>query len=86
MEQAIKKMTYLPAKRMGLEDRGLLRPGYHADILVFQPEKFLDHADYTGKHDLCTGMDLVLMGGKEVLADGSVADRTAGRLLRKGFN
>lgn len=86
MEQAIKKMTYLPAKRMGLEDRGLIRPGYHADILVFQPEKFLDHADYTGKHDLCTGMDLVLMGGKQVLADGSVADRTAGRLLRKGFN
>ncbi len=85
MEEAIKKMTFLPAKRMGLEDRGLLKPGYHADILVFQPEKFLDHADYTGKHDPCTGMELVLMGGKKVLADGIVVDSTAGKWLRKGF-
>ena len=86
MEQAISKMTYQPAKRMGLEDRGLLRPGYQADVLVFQPESFLDHADYTGKHDLCTGMDLVLVGGKQVLADGILVDRTSGKLLRKGFN
>ncbi len=85
MEQAISKMTGLPAKRMGLQDRGLLKPGYQADLLVFQPEKFLDHADYTGKHDPCTGMDLVLMGGKQVLADGILVDRTRGKLLRKGI-
>lgn len=85
MEQAISKMTGLPAKRMGLQDRGLLKPGYQADVLVFQPERFLDHADYTGKHDPCTGMDLVLMGGKQVLADGVLVDRTSGKLLRKGF-
>jgi N-acyl-D-amino-acid deacylase len=85
MEQAIRKMTYLPAKRMGLEDRGLLKPGYKADVLVFQPERFLDHADYTGKHDPCTGMELVLMGGKQVLTDGILVDRASGKLLRKGF-
>ena len=85
MEQAISKMTYQPAKRMGLEDRGLLRSGYLADVLVFQPESFLDHADYTGKHDPCSGMDLVLMGGKRVLSDGNLVDRTSGKLLRKGF-
>jgi N-acyl-D-amino-acid deacylase len=85
MEQAIKKMTYLPAKRMGLKDRGLLKPGYQADVLIFQPERFLDHADYTGKHGPCTGMELVLMGGKRVLADGILVERAGGRLLRKGF-
>ncbi|MDR1772802.1 MAG: amidohydrolase family protein [Hungatella sp.] len=85
MELAVSKMTDLPAKRMGLEGRGLLRPGYQADVLVFQPERFLDHADYTGKHDQCTGMDLVFMGGRQVLADGILLDRAGGKLLRKGF-
>ena len=83
MEQAIRKMTSLPAKRMGIKDRGFIKPGYQADVLVFQPEKFIDHADYTGKHDPCTGMDLVLMGGKRVLENGILVDRTRGKLLRK---
>lgn len=85
MEQAVSKMTSLPAKRLDLKDRGFLRPGYQADVLVFQPEKFLDHADYTGKQDRCTGMDLVFIGGKQVLENGILVDRTRGKLLRKGI-
>jgi len=69
----------MPAKRMGLNDRGLLRAGYKADVLVFDPEKFVDHA---GRES--TGMDLVLMEGKKVFADGILTDHTSGRLLKKG--
>ena len=79
MEAAIHKMTAMPAKRMGLNDRGLLRAGYKADVLVFDPEKFVDHA---GRES--TGMDLVLMEGKKVFADGILTDHTRGRLLKKG--
>lgn len=83
MEQAISKMTGMPAKRVGLQDRGLLKAGYQADILVFEPESFRDHADYTGKHGLCTGMELVLMGGKQVLSKGILTDRSRGKLLKR---
>lgn len=83
MAEAIKKMTGMPAARMGLADRGLIKAGCRADILVFDPEKFRDHAGYTGTNDLCTGMDAVLLGGTEVFRDGVVVDRTAGRLLKR---
>lgn len=83
MEQAIKKMTSMPAKRMGLSDRGLLMAGYQADVLVFDPKRFKDHADYTGNHGLCTGLDLVLLGGIKVLENGVLLDCTRGKLLKK---
>lgn len=82
MEEAIKKMTLMPARRMGLADRGLLKEGYQADILVFSPEQFKDHADYIGSHELCTGLDMVLLGGNKVLADGVVLDAGKGKLLK----
>ena len=83
MEAAVNKMTYKPAQRMGLHNRGLLKAGYQADVLVFQPEKFKDHADYTGIHELCTGMELVLLGGRKVWEDGKLIDSSSGRLLKR---
>ena len=82
MAAAIQKMTSMPARRMGLTGRGLLKEGYQADILIFDPEQFQDHAGYTGSHELCTGLDLVLLGGVKVLEDGVVLDKAGGRLLR----
>lgn len=83
MEQAIRKMTALPALRMGLTDRGLLKAGYQADILIFDPDKFRDHAGYTGSRELCTGLELVLLGGEKVLEHGRVRALDKGKLLRK---
>ncbi len=85
-EQAIHKMTGMPAGRMGMKDRGLLKEGYQADVLVFKPETFLDHADYTGKHDLCTGMELVLIGGETAFENGVLINRSRGKLLRKSLS
>lgn len=83
MEQAIHKMTGLPAKRVGLLDRGLLREGYKADVLVFKPETFQDHADYTAVPRLCSGMELVFLAGRKAVENGVPIDLSGGRLLKK---
>ena len=83
IETAICKMTSMPARRMGLTGRGLLKEGYLADILVFDPKQFRDHADYTGSHELCTGLDLVLLGGVKVLEEGVVLNTAEGKLLKR---
>lgn len=83
MEQAINKMTGMPARRLGLQNRGLLKAGYQADLLICSLENFKDHADYTGKHGVCTGLDTVFIGGKQVFSQGIILDRTSGEVLRK---
>jgi N-acyl-D-aspartate/D-glutamate deacylase len=60
---AIRKMTSMPARRVGLKDRGLLRPGYRADILVFDPANFRDEADYDSPAKLSTGLYYVHVAG-----------------------
>jgi len=66
MEEAVYKMTGMPAERMKLKNRGKLLPGYAADILVFDPEKFRDNADYANSSALASGMDTVILNGKIV--------------------
>lgn len=64
LEEAIGKMTALPAKRLGLQDRGLLAPGKFADINVFRPETFRDHAEFGNPKQLSTGLMASFIGGK----------------------
>jgi N-acyl-D-amino-acid deacylase len=78
---AIRKMTALPAKRVGLNDRGLLRPGYHADIVIFDPEQFTDHADYLAPASLTTGLDYAIVDGKTAYQDGKIIRRDRGTVL-----
>ena len=83
-EEAIRKMTMLPAERMGLLDRGRLEPGMTADVLIFRKENFIDNADYSGRNGLATGMDDVLIGGVPVIRNGELVNREQGSfLLRK---
>lgn len=70
MEQAIHKMTSLPAARMKLEGRGTLTEGSFADILVFEAEKFRDHATFTDSARLATGLDYVIVNGEIAVKDG----------------
>ena len=62
--QAVHKMTGLPAQRLGLKDRGLLAPGYYADLLLFDPHTFTDHATWKNPAQQATGLDLVLVNGQ----------------------
>jgi N-acyl-D-amino-acid deacylase len=79
---AIRKMTALPAERVGLTGRGLLRQGYTADILIFDPANFRDQADYLTPARLATGLDYAIIGGKVVYREKKLFCRNAGMLLR----
>lgn len=63
LETAVRKMTALPAKRLGLAGRGLLKPGFQADVLLFYPERLRDNATFAQPARLSTGIDLVLVNG-----------------------
>ncbi|MDR1444692.1 MAG: amidohydrolase family protein [Treponema sp.] len=74
---AIRKMTSQPAGRVGLNDRGLLRPGCRADILVFDPDRFRDQADYLNPAQPATGLDYAIIGGKIAYRQGIILSRHA---------
>lgn len=84
LEEAVHKMTGLPAKRMGLTDRGLLKEGMAADICVFDPETIQDTATFTEPKQYATGLNLVLVGGEKAVIDDTVTGAFAGKVLRKG--
>lgn len=81
-EEAVAKMTRMPAQRMGFADRGLLKPGFASDILLFDPANFTDRADYASPGLQAQGMSRAFVGGKEAVRDGKVCLRDGGRLLR----
>lgn len=79
---AIKKMTSVPATRYGLRDRGLLRPGFAADVVVFDPTTIADCGTYTSRADP-NGIRHVLVNGQQVLSDGELTGVRAGQILRR---
>lgn len=82
LEQAIAKMTALPARCLGLTGRGVLAPGACADLLVFRPEEFADHATYTAPKQFATGMRLVFVNGRLAFRHDTMEPARAGTLLR----
>lgn len=81
MEAAIHKMTGMPAERLRLKGRGILSPGNHADICVFDPKVFADTATFDDSKRLATGMHAVYVGGQLACRDGAVTPARAGGLL-----
>jgi len=81
LHEAIRKLTSLPAENLGLRDRGLLRPDYAADVVVFDPAKIADHATYAEPHQYSTGMVHVFVNGTQVLADGEHTGAKPGRAI-----
>jgi N-acyl-D-aspartate/D-glutamate deacylase len=75
-------MTSLPAQKLGLRDRGLLRPGMYADITVFDPEKVIDRATFDAAHQYSEGIVHVFVNGAPVVDQGKITDRLPGRILR----
>ncbi len=70
LETALYKMTALPAKKFGLADRGLIRPGYKADLVIFDPEEVKDEADYQHSNQTASGIEWVLVNGRGVVWPG----------------
>ncbi|WP_426165308.1 N-acyl-D-amino-acid deacylase family protein [Sandarakinorhabdus sp. DWP1-3-1] len=79
--EAVHKMTGLSAAHMGLADRGVIRPGAMADLVLFDPATISDHADVTRPGALATGVDRVWVNGVAVLADGKPSGAYPGRFL-----
>jgi len=82
LEDAVRKMTSLPAQRVGLLDRGILRPGMAADIAVFDARTIIDRATFEDPHQLSEGMLFVLVNGEVVVDGGEITDARPGRGLR----
>ena len=82
LEFAIRKMTSLAAQRVGLNDRGLLKPGMFADITVFDPAAIIDNATFEEPQQLSTGVTHVMVNGQLVVDEGKVTPALPGRALR----
>jgi N-acyl-D-amino-acid deacylase len=82
MEEAIRKLTSLPADQLGIKNRGILKEGYFADIVIFDPDKVRDHATFDDPHQYSTGMIHVLVNGEQVLRDGEHTGAFPGRFVK----
>ena len=83
LPEAVSKMTSLPAKRFGFSERGLVREGYYADLVVFDAGTVMDKATFEEPEQQSTGIDLVMVNGQLAFQDGHLTGRRAGRFLRR---
>jgi N-acyl-D-aspartate/D-glutamate deacylase len=83
LEDAIRKMTSLNANKLGLQQRGLLVPGYWADVTVFDAERVIDRATFTEPFQYNEGIEFVIVNGELVLNRGQHTGKRPGRALRK---
>jgi N-acyl-D-amino-acid deacylase len=87
LEEAIRRLTSLPATNLKIKKRGLLAPGYFADVAVFDPAKIQDHATFEQPHQYSTGMVHVFVNGSQVLKDGEHTGARPGKIVRgPGWN
>jgi N-acyl-D-aspartate/D-glutamate deacylase len=83
LEEAVRKMTSAPAARLGLKDRGLLKDGYLADIVVFDPATVRANATYDEPRRFPTGIEHVLVNGTLVIEGGEHTGALPGRVVRR---
>ncbi|MFO0957937.1 MAG: D-aminoacylase [Isosphaeraceae bacterium] len=84
LEDAVRKMTSLNANKLGLIDRGVLRPGMKADVTVFDPDTVIDRSAYLEPFQYAEGIRFVIVNGRVALRDGRPTPERAGRALRRG--
>ena len=82
LEEAVRRLTSLPATNLKIQRRGFLRGGYFADVVVFDPETIADHATYEKPQVYATGMSHVFVNGVQVLKDGEHTGAKPGRVVR----
>jgi N-acyl-D-amino-acid deacylase len=82
LEEAIRRLTSLPADSIAIRERGRLQTGYYADIVVFDPATIIDHATFAEPHQYSTGVRDVFVNGVQVLRDGEHTGATPGRVVR----
>jgi N-acyl-D-amino-acid deacylase len=83
LEQAIRKMSSFPAQRLGLQDRGLVREGNWADLVIFDPDKVIDKATYEQPYQLPEGIPYVIVNGVIVIERGKKNRKAPGKVIRR---
>jgi N-acyl-D-amino-acid deacylase len=84
LEEAVRRMTALPATQFGLKDRGLLRQGAYADVVLFDPATIADRATFEQPTTPAAGIVSVMVNGRMVWHDGATTGTRPGRALRRG--
>jgi len=82
LQDAVRRLTSLPASNLGIRQRGSLKPGFYGDVVVFDPATIQDHATYDKPDQLATGVDDVFVNGVQVLKDGVHTGAKPGRVVR----
>ena len=82
LPEAIRKMTSFPATRFNLSNRGLIRPGFKADVVLFDPQTIIDRATFKDPQMIAEGVKRVFVNGQEVWVDGNVTGKRPGQALR----
>ena len=83
LEEAVRKMTSMPAQKLGLLDRGLLRVGAWADVVIFDPEKVASKATYLNPRQFPVGVNVVIVNGVITVEEGKHTEARAGKVLRR---
>jgi N-acyl-D-amino-acid deacylase len=81
LQEAVRRLTGLPAANLGLDRRGLIKQGYFADLVVFDPETISDRSTYDNPHQYATGVKHVLVNGVRVIENGEHTGAKPGRAL-----
>jgi N-acyl-D-amino-acid deacylase len=82
LEDAVRKMTSLPAQTLDIRDRGILKPGMHADITIFDPDKVIDKATYQDPIQFPEGIEYVIVNGTVTVENGVHTGKRAGKVLK----
>ncbi|MFZ5718279.1 MAG: N-acyl-D-amino-acid deacylase family protein [Pseudomonadota bacterium] len=82
LAEAVRRLSALPAHNLGLRERGMLKPGYYADVVVFDPATIQDHATFEKPHQFATGVSEVVVNGQLALSAGEPTDARPGRVVR----
>ncbi|MFN9300099.1 MAG: amidohydrolase family protein, partial [Acidobacteriota bacterium] len=83
LEDAVRKMTSLPAQIFAFRNRGLLREGYAADLVIFDPEAVRDNATFADPHQYSSGFEYVVVNGKIAVENGKLTADRGGEVLRR---
>jgi N-acyl-D-amino-acid deacylase len=87
LQEAVRRLSALPAANLGIRERGALRSGYYADLAIFDPATIADRATFAAPHAYAVGMRHVFVNGGQVLSDGQPTGATPGRVVRgPGWN